>query len=318
MKVRWLWTVAGIGLAAALVLGYRLLRPRPLPAGILYANGQLEATEVRLSAEVTGRVLQSRIVEGRAVEAGEVLAQLDRSDLEARLAQAQDRARAIGQADDALAQQLGTWRHHLMTASRDLERVRALRQRGVASQRTVDQAANAFEEARGRVGSLEARIRESGAQLAAAKREMELLQLQLDKTAIRAPISGTIITKGVEIGELASPGRVVAVLADLSRLDLRVFIPEREIGKVSLGDPARVRVDAFPERTFPATVSKIDDRAQFTPREVLVPEERVRMVFGITLSVPNAEGVMKPGMPADAWLRWSKDAAWPDHLWIPR
>lgn len=125
-------------------------------------------------------------------------------------------------------------------------------------------------------------------------------------------------TKAIEAGELATPGRAVAVLVDLSRLELKVFIPEGEIGKVKLGDAARIKVDAFPERHFEATVSRVDPRAQFTPRDVHLPQERVRMVFGVTLALDNPQGWLKPGMPADAWIRWRDEATWPQRLVVPR
>lgn len=73
---------------------------------------------------------------------------------------------------------------------------------------------------------------------------------------IRAPSAGVILTKGIEAGELAAPGRTIAVLADLARIELKIYVPESEIGKIKLNDPARVRVDAFPQRTFDARVAR--------------------------------------------------------------
>lgn len=108
------------------------------------------------------------------------------------------------------------------------------------------------------------------------------------------------------------------MLVDLSRLELKVYIPERDLGKVDLKDAARVRVDAFPDRYFDATVSRIDQQAQFTPRDIHLPEERVRMVFGVTLALENPDGVLKPGMPADAWIRSGKATSWPQRLVIPQ
>jgi Barrel-sandwich domain of CusB or HlyD membrane-fusion len=132
------------------------------------------------------------------------------------------------------------------------------------------------------------------------------------------PAPPTLETRAIEVGELATPGRAVAVLVDLSRMDLKVFIPEKDIGKVELDDPARVRVDAFPDRLFEPSVARVDQRAQFTPRDIHMPEERVRLVFGVTLSLDNPDGVLKPGMPADAWILWQEDAPWPEHLIVPR
>jgi HlyD family secretion protein len=101
-------------------------------------------------------------------------------------------------------------------------------------------------------------------------------------------------------------------------MELRAFVPQDQIGRLRLGSDARIRIDAFPERTFDAEVTRIDERAQFTPREVYVPEERVRLMFGVTLSASNPDGLLKPGMPADAWIRWDPEVAWPDRLHVPR
>ena len=105
-------------------------------------------------------------------------------------------------------------------------------------------------------------------------------------------------------------------LVDLSRLELKVYLAVNELGKIRLGDQARVRVDAFPEEPFEAQVARVDEYAQFTPRDIHVPDERTQMVYGVTLALGNAERRLKPGMPADAWIRFD-DVPWPERLPIP-
>ena len=319
MNKHWLWTpVLLVGLAAGAYGVFRILQPPPLPPGFLYGNGHVEATEVRIGAEVTGRVLESRLVEGQAVEAGALLVRIDDADLQATLAQARAELDALQKERAVLDAELRTWRHHRRTARSDLARYRELERAGTIPPQRLDQARNAFEEARGRVQMLEKKAGVIDDRIEAARRQVERIRLQLDRTRIRAPIAGTVLVKGVEVGELVVPGQVVAVLADLSRLELKIYVPEKAIGKVRLGADARVRVDAFPQRRFEARVSRVDARAQFTPRDIHMPEERVRMVFGVTLSVANPEGYLKPGMPADAWLRVRDDAPWPERLIVPR
>ncbi len=97
-----------------------------------------------------------------------------------------------------------------------------------------------------------------------------------------------------------------------------MYVPGRDLGLIRLGNAARVRVDAFPERHFESRVIRIDDYAQFTPRDIHVPEERTRMVYGITLGLDNAGRQLKPGMPADAWIRWDATKDWPISLPVPR
>lgn len=319
MPKKWVWSVAILAVVG--LLGYvslLALRPPELPEGLLYGNGHIEGTEVTVSAEVTGRVLESRLEEGRRVNKGDLLVRLDDAELTTRLAQARAEVQALVQEQPQVEEQLKTWQHHLQTARADLARYRTLRQSGTITPQQLNQAENQVEEARSRVKTLEARQAQLDAQLEAARRQVELIELQIDKTQIEAPIGGTVLIKGIEVGELAAPGRTVAVLVDLSRLELTVYIPERDIGKIKLDDPARVQVDAFPQRYFEARVSRVDSRAQFTPRDIHMPEERVRMVFGVTLAVPNPQGYLKPGMPADAWIRWDPEQPWPERLVAPR
>ena len=319
MKNKWFWTPAVLIAVAAGSYGlFVMLQPPLLPQGFLYGNGHIEGTEVMISAEVTGRVLESHLVEGRHVAANALLLRLDDADLQTRLAQAKAEQSAIENELAVLDAQLRTWRHHLRTADSDLKRHRELKKSGTITPQRLNQVEDTFEETRGKVQVLEDQYKQAENRIEAARQQIYLLQLQLNKTQIHAPVAGTVLVKAIEVGELAVPGKVVAVLVDLSRMEMKIYIPERDIGKVKLGAPARVRVDAFPQRYFAASVLRVDQRAQFTPRDIHMPEERVRMVFGVTLSVDNEEGYLKPGMPADAWLRVKDDLLWPEHLVVPR
>lgn len=319
MRKTWLWTLIGmIGLAVISYALFLWLLPPALPEGFLYGNGRIEATEVTVSAEVGGRVLESDLVEGRTVRANDLLVRLDETDLKTRLKQAEANAAAAQRAQVQVEQQIVTARHHVQTADADLARYRKLRETGNVSAQMLDRTENQQREARGQVETLTSRQAQAAASREAALREVELLRSQVGKAVIRAPAAGTILTKGIEAGELAAPGSTIAVLADLERIELRIYVPESEIGKIKLNDPARVRVDAFPQRYFEARVARVDQRAQFTPKDVHMPDERARLVFGVVLAVDNPEAYLKPGMPADAWVRWKPEASWPDKLTVPR
>lgn len=319
MNKPWLWTLIGmIGLAVISYALFLWLAPPALPEGFLYGNGRIEATEVTVSAEVSGRVLESALVEGRTVQANDLLVRLDETDLNTRLKQAEANAVAAQRAQVQVEQQIITARHHLQTADADLTRYRKLRETGNVSAQMLDRAANQLSEARGQVETLVARQAQAAASREAAQQEAALLRSQAGKTVIRAPSAGTILAKGIEAGEFATPGKTIAVLADLARIELKIYVPESEIGKIKLNDPARVRVDAFPQRYFEARVARVDQRAQFTPKDVHMPDERARLVFGVVLAVDNPEGYLKPGMPADAWVRWKPEASWPEKLAVPR
>jgi HlyD family secretion protein len=315
---RWILTPLLLAaLAAGSWLVYQWLTPKPLPKGLIYANGQIEGTEIRISAEVAGRIVKAPLREGSKVQAGDLLAQVDPSTYTAQLAEARAQRTATGEGLVALKAQLKMARHHLQTAQTNLERWQKLRAQGAGTKEDLEAAENRQREAQSQVDVLEAQAAQAQSRLQAADEQIELLRLQLEKTEIRAPLDATVLVKGVEEGELATLGRLIAVLVDLSRLELRVYIPERELGQIKLGDPARVRVDAFPGRLFDARVQRIDQQAQFTPRDVHMPEERVRVVFGITLALANKEGFLHPGMPADAWIKWNPETPWPSRFIVP-
>jgi HlyD family secretion protein len=134
----------------------------------------------------------------------------------------------------------------------------------------------------------------------------------LAELAITSPLEGTVLTRNVEIGERVNPGTPLFTLVNLGKLYLKVYVPEPDIGKLALGQEARVHVDAYPGRSFRARVTRIAQQAEFTPKQVETREERVKLVFAVELGLEdNPGGVLKPGMPADAAIRWQRDTTWP-------
>lgn len=140
------------------------------------------------------------------------------------------------------------------------------------------------------------------AQVEIARTALDALRVQLDKLALEAPISGLVLERPVHVGEVAVPGAPLATLADLDNVTLTVYVPENQLGKVQVGQPVSVTVDAFPDRTFGGTVVYIASEAEFTPKNVQTREERVNMVFAVKVKLPNPDHALKPGMPADAVL----------------
>lgn len=173
----------------------------------------------------------------------------------------------------------------------------ALRERELQSTLAMrDQAKEALATAQARVKAAKARVRE--------------VEATLGDTRIVSPASGTIIAKLVEEGEVVTPGSPLLTLVDLGDLSLKIYIPEPEIGKITLGSPARIRVDAFPDRFFEAVVSQIAQQAEFTPRFVETQEERAKLTFWVKLQARNPQGLLKPGMPAEGVILWEEGASW--------
>ncbi|MCQ3936652.1 MAG: hypothetical protein DPW18_06350 [Chloroflexi bacterium] len=135
--------------------------------------------------------------------------------------------------------------------------------------------------------------------LAQAEASLALVDAQIAKLTVNAPMSGVVLTRNVEPGEFVQPGATTLTLGNINELTITVYVPEDRYGEISLGQSAAVMVDSFPDVTFTATVIQIADKAEFTPRNVQTVEGRSSTVFAIKLSVQDPEGKLKIGMPAD-------------------
>jgi HlyD family secretion protein len=138
------------------------------------------------------------------------------------------------------------------------------------------------------------------AQVAEAGAAVALAESRLREGRIISPLTGVVLRKNLEAGEVANPGMSIVTLVDPKDMWLRAYVPETDIARVRVGQPARLSVDGFPGRTFPGRVTEIASEAEFTPKNVQTKKERINLVFRVKIGVTNAEGVLKPGMPADA------------------
>ena len=154
-----------------------------------------------------------------------------------------------------------------------------------AAQGVVDQAQAAVDQAQKAVQQAQANV--------------DLLDAQIAKLVVYAPLDGQILSRNVEPGEFVQPGAVTFGMADLSDITITVYVPEDRYGQISLGQAAQVSVDSFPNQTFTAEVIHIADQAEFTPRNVQTVEGRSSTVYAIKLRVTDSEGKLKIGMPAD-------------------
>ena len=160
-------------------------------------------------------------------------------------------------------------------------------------------AETAVEQARTGVKQAEDRQKTAQAAVDQAKAELDLLIVQIEKLTVSAPEDGVVIERDIEPGEVIQAGAALLTIGRLDRLTITVYLPEDRYGAIQVGQTARVSVDSFPGQEFFAAVTHIADRAEFTPRNVQTAEGRRTTVFAIELEIDNAEGKLKPGMPAD-------------------
>jgi len=150
-----------------------------------------------------------------------------------------------------------------------------------------------------KAGARKQQLDAAKAQVAQAQSAVGAIEVSLSKMTLKSPADGVILTRNNEPGELASPGAAVLIVGKLTALELTVYVPEAQFALITPGEDAAVSVDAYPGRTFKATVLRIADQAQFTPRNVSTVEGRKDTVYGVRLAINNADLALKAGMPAD-------------------
>ncbi|OLD48575.1 MAG: hypothetical protein AUI83_12855, partial [Armatimonadetes bacterium 13_1_40CM_3_65_7] len=252
-------------------------RPAQADAALALARASVEAllTQARAQIESAAAALEAGRASLRAAEANVQVA-------ETNLARAES------------AQQLDTARSAVKAAEAQRDAARAQRD---AAQVQISAAAAVVEQARAGLAVAEANrqtvaIREQDvaaarAQLAQARAALQQAEILRGNTILTAPFAGVVVAKHVEIGDLVGVGAPVLTIADLSQPYLRVFISETDLGRVTLGQPVDVRVDAFRGRVFHGTVMEISDHAEFTPGNVQTREERVKLVFAVKVQLSN-------------------------------
>ncbi len=132
--------------------------------------------------------------------------------------------------------------------------------------------------------------------------ERQPLEILLEKATIRSPMDGVVTRRSIRVGEVASPGASLMAVTKPDPVELTVYVPEKEIGRVRVGQNVEVVVDSFPKDLFPGEVTFIATKAEFTPRNVQTQKDRLNLVFAVKVRIPNADLRLKPGMPADATI----------------
>ncbi len=251
-------------------------------------SGTIEAYEVQLTSKVTARVIEVRSEEGKPVVAGDTLMRLDDADYRngALAAQAQLQAAEAGLSAAASRARL---------AETSLARVEKLYAGGNLTRQEIDRARSDATAARDALAA-------AGTAVDAARAQHDIARARMNDCTVIAPVSGTVSAVAFRLGETVLAGSVPVTIIDLDQTWLTVYLPERLLGRVKLGDTCRARIDAYPKRDFVGTLTFISDQAEFTPKDIQTKEERINQVYRVKIALPNPDRVLKPGMPADAFL----------------
>ena len=361
-----------IGILVAILLGGSAVaawwlwgRQKPLPEGLIQANGRIEGDHYTVASKVAGRIVRLLAHEGDWVKTGQTLIKLDDVQIRARVEQARAAVEASKAQLKAARTDLATLKKavpleintatsavvhaqavlaatevKLEQAGRDALRYRTLANTHSVSRQKSEHADLALRVAKedhavsqaaltrakkqlavaelgwDRIKSKKSQVSAMEAQLKQAEAVLAEAQSVLEDLTIYAPATGMITTRIVDTGEVIAAGSPLFDIVDLDRLYLKGYVPEQQIGKLRLGLPARIYTDAFPDTPFPATVRYISSTAEFTPKEVQTPDERVKLVYAVKLYLDaNPEHRLTPGLPADAVIRWQEDTPWAKPRW---
>jgi len=289
-------------------------------------TGTVEAVEVTVGNKIPGQVLQVIPREGDLVKVGDVVARIDHEDLGLELQRARAGVRAaeaqltllrrgprkqeVRRAEQMVAQA----KAGLDNARTNLGRAQDLLNKKVLPQSKVDSARaqvdvlqaqyNAAQEALSalRAGSRLEQLHMAEANLEQAEILVRILEKKIKDCTVKSPTTGRVVARFLEPGELAGTGTPVIRVADLFEVWIMIYVSETELGRVRVDGQAEIRVDSFPNKTFPAKVTYISPQEEFTPKNIQTKDERVRMVFGVKVEAENPEESLKPGMPADVVL----------------
>lgn len=275
------------------------------------AYGNFEATEVTVAAEASGRVLRLDAAEGARLEQLTEVGVIDTSALvlqRAELVARREAARARTREVDASAAALETQRD---IAERELERTRRLLAAQAATAQQGDRAEREARVLRDQLqGALATRVTISR-EVSAIDAQLATLDDRLRRSRIVAPVTGTVLVRYVEPGEFVQVGAPLFKLAALDTLILRAYVSGAQLAQVALGQALTVAVDAGGDslRTVQGRVTWIAPTAEFTPTPIQTREERTVQVYAVKLAVPNADGRLRIGMPAEVTLAAPSTAA---------
>lgn len=286
-------------------------------------SGNIEITDVEVGFKIPGRVEKRLLSEGEMFKAGQVVARLDNQDLAQEIAQRKAQVAAAqaaltelktGSRPEEIAQAVAVLERNQADGERariEFERQKKLFEREVISTREYDLAKTTFEGTEARIreareglalvrkGPRQEKIDQAKAALEQAKQALALSETRMGYSVLVAPISGIVLSENVEPGEYVSPGTPVITIGDLSRVYLRAYINETDLGRVKLGQTVRVFTDTFPGKAYEGKITFIASQAEFTPKNVQTEKERVKLVYRIKVDIPNPQQELKPGMPAD-------------------
>ncbi|MBE0677995.1 MAG: HlyD family efflux transporter periplasmic adaptor subunit [Bacteroidales bacterium] len=265
------------------------------------AWGTFEADEIIISSETSGRIVLMSVTQGTHVAGGAVIAVTDttmavlqRAELDAVTAQAQARLAGIAAQDAVIRQQMDN-------LNVNIDRTRRMLSDGAATQKQLDDLTGQMEVLRRQSDANNTQRRAVAAEMQGVEAKRALLNEQIARSTIRAPFDATVIEKYASEHEITAAGKPLVKIADMKSMELKVWVSGAQLAEVKLGAGCTVRIDDGEKgfKDYTGTIKHVSDKAEFTPKIIQTKEERVTLVYAVTIEVPN-DGSIKTGMPGEA------------------
>ncbi|NTW98401.1 MAG: HlyD family efflux transporter periplasmic adaptor subunit [Geobacteraceae bacterium] len=308
-------------LVLSAVILWQVLRKPELPEGIAYGNGRIDASEYDIATKQAGRLDSVYVQEGDMVAAHRVLAVMNTDDLLASLKES-DAHMLVAESDQARARAaVAQQESEQVLVQKDFDRFSNLYKQEVISRQNLDQAS-------AKKSGIAAVVRATQAQLAGAASSIEMIKARtqviknnIEDARLKSPVEGRVLYRLAEPGEVLPAGGKVLTVLDLSDVYMTIFLPSEKAGRLTIGDEARIILDAAPDFVIPATVSFVSARAQFTPKEVETRTEREKLMFRVKLKIDPALlkkhiRTVKTGLPGVAYVRLTSKVPWPENLHV--
>lgn len=274
---------------------------------LIKGNGRIEAREVAVSAKFGGKIVQLDTNEGDKVTKDQLLAIIDSRSLEAEIEAQKAKENEILKQISAIDAEINATKSDIKFYEKELERTKTLMKKNFASQLELDKNINALDKVKAKLNSLYANKKSLQASQKSLLAAIKAQEINLADMKIYSPIDGVILYKLVENGEMIANGGRMFIMYNPNDLYMTIYMPAEKAGQIKLGDKATIKLDAYPDKSFPATVTFVAENAEFTPKEVETQKERQKLVFRVKLSLDNnLNREAKPGMPGDGYIEIKK------------
>jgi len=315
------WIIPAAAVLVIGVFGFKFWQKRKnaLPEGIASGNGRIEAKLVDVVAKEPLRVKEILVNEGALVKPGQVLVKLDTVTLEAQLAEA---VAEVGAAQEKLAVSQAAivkQKSEIKLAGIEVDRSKNLLEEGAGSQRESDVRTTKLATTRASLAEVEAALQSSTQNVEAARAKAEAVKSRIDDATLRAPVTGRVLYRLAEPGEVLGPGGRALTLVNLQDVYMEIFLPSNEAARVKMGAEGRITVDYDPDRAVAGYVSFVSPEAQFTPKQVETKSEREKLMFRVKIQLPR-EIVgqyierIKTGVRGVGYVKIKDTAVWPARL----